>query len=213
MPKRLSQEQVDHYHEHGYVSPIPVLNQDEVARLRSELERHEAEAGHPMEFPEKSKAYLLYNWADEIVHHPAILDAVEDIIGPDILIYHQTIWIKEPGTPNYVLWHQDGKYFFLEPHLHITAWVALSEVSLESGCVHALPGSHTWGDYEHVDDTGDHTLFDVLDVRRHLGGRDFSIGDGYHIGKSTAHVNRHHRDTPPTNRFLHMRSCPLIDCR
>ena len=158
MLKRLSQDQVDHYREHGYVSPIPVLTNEEVARLRAELERHEAEQGHPLEFPEKSKSYLLYGWADEIVHHPNVLDAVEDVIGPDILVYHSTTWIKEPGTPNYVLWHQDGKYFFLKPHLHITAWVALSEVTVESGCVHVLPGSHTWGDFEHVDDTGEHNM-------------------------------------------------------
>jgi ectoine hydroxylase-related dioxygenase (phytanoyl-CoA dioxygenase family) len=54
-----------------------------------------------------------------------------------------------------VLWHQDGKYFFLEPHLHVTAWVALSDATLESGCVHVLPGSHKWGDFEHQDDTGE----------------------------------------------------------
>ncbi|MCY4189749.1 MAG: phytanoyl-CoA dioxygenase family protein, partial [Rhodospirillaceae bacterium] len=158
MPKRLSQEQVDHYHENGFVAPLKVLSSEEVTRLRAELERHEAEAGKPMDFPEKSKSYLLYRWADEIVHHPAVLDAVEDIIGSDILVYHQTIWIKEPGTPSYVLWHQDGKYFFLEPHLHITAWVALSDASAESGCIHVLPGSHKWGDFEHEDDTGDSNM-------------------------------------------------------
>ena len=158
MPKRLSQEQIDHYHENGFVAPIPVLSSEEVTRLRAELERHEAKAGRPMDFPEKSKSYLLYRWADEIVHHPAVLDAVEDIIGPDILVYHQTIWIKEPGTPNYVLWHQDGKYFFLEPHLHITAWVALSEATIDSGCIHVLPGSHKWGDFDHEDDTGDSNM-------------------------------------------------------
>jgi len=155
MPKRLSAAQVDHYREQGYVSPVPVFGADVAERLRSELERHEAAAGQPLDFPEKSKSYLLYNWADELVHHPAILDAVEDLIGPDILVYHSTTWIKEPNTPSYVLWHQDGKYFHLEPRLHVTAWVALSDVSIESGCVHVLPGSHQWGDFDHTDDTGE----------------------------------------------------------
>jgi len=155
MPKRLSEAQVRHYREQGYASPIPVLTADEVARLRTGLERYETAVGHPIAYPEKSKSYLLFDWADELVHHPAILDGVEDLIGPDILVYHSTTWIKEPGTPAYVLWHQDGKYFFLEPHLHVTAWIALSDAPVESGCIHALPGSHEWGDFEHEDDLGE----------------------------------------------------------
>jgi ectoine hydroxylase-related dioxygenase (phytanoyl-CoA dioxygenase family) len=152
--KRLSGEMVRHYQEFGYCSPIPVLTADEVARHRAGLERYEAEAGHPIDFPEKSKSYLLFDWADELVHHPAILDAVEDLIGPDILVYHSTTWVKEPHSPAYVRWHQDGAYFFLEPRLHVTAWVALSDSTLESGCVHVIPGSHASGDFEHDDDLG-----------------------------------------------------------
>jgi len=155
MPKRLTEDAVQFYREHGYFSPVPVLSADEVARYRAELENHEAALGHPLDFPEKSKSYLLYKWADALVHHPAVLDAVEDVIGPDILVYHSTTWIKEPGTPAYVRWHQDGKYFFLKPALHITAWVALSDATVESGCVHVLPGSHNWGDFDHRDDLGE----------------------------------------------------------
>jgi len=155
MPKRLTEDAVNLYHEQGYFAPVPVLSVDEVTRYRDQLERHEAALGHPLDFPEKSKSYLLYNWADDLVHHPAVLDAVEDVIGPDILVYHSTTWIKEPGTPAYVRWHQDGKYFFLEPALHITAWVALSDATVASGCVHVLPGSHTWGDFDHQDDPGE----------------------------------------------------------
>jgi non-haem Fe2+, alpha-ketoglutarate-dependent halogenase len=190
MPKRLSEAQVRHYHEQGYLSPIPVIGLEDVARLRTELERHEAEAGHPLDFPEKSKSYLLYKWADEIVHHPAVLDAVEDVIGPDILIYHLTTWIKEPGTPGYVLWHQDGKYFHLEPHLHVTAWVALSDVTVESGCVHVLPGSHKWGDFDHVDDTGEWNM-----IKRGQGIPDkFDDEVGVPMELKPGEMSLHHTD-------------------
>ncbi len=155
MPKVLSDADVAHYETNGFVAPVPVLTSDEVTRFRADLESFENSVGHPLDFPEKSKSYLLFDWADHLVHHPRILDAVEDLIGPDILVYHSTTWIKEPGTPAYVLWHQDGKYFNLRSHLHVTAWVALSDVSVESGCVHVLPGSHKWGDFDHVDDLGD----------------------------------------------------------
>ena len=70
--------------------------------MRADLEAWEAQQGHPLDYPEKSKSYLLYRWADTLVHHPKVLDAVEDLIGPDILVYHSTMWIKEPHTPAHV---------------------------------------------------------------------------------------------------------------
>ncbi len=154
MVKILSEAEVAGYHEQGFVSPVPVLDADEVAACRAGLEAYEASVGHPIEFPEKSKSYLLFDWADTLVHHPKVLDAVEDIIGPDILVYHSTTWIKEPKTPAFVHWHQDGAYFFLDPHEHVTAWVALSECPVEAGPIRVIPGSHRLGTFEHQDDPG-----------------------------------------------------------
>jgi ectoine hydroxylase-related dioxygenase (phytanoyl-CoA dioxygenase family) len=122
-----------------------------VTRYRSELQAWEQARGGPIDFPEKSKSYLLFDWADQLVHHPRILDAVEDVIGPDILVYHSTLFLKEAHTPAYVRWHQDSTYFYLDPHLHITAWVALSDATEQAGCMRALPGSHLWGSFEHDD--------------------------------------------------------------
>jgi hypothetical protein len=103
------------------------------ARAR-DLEYWERQQGHPLDYPEKSKSYLLYRWADTLVHHPKVLDAVEDIIGPDILVYHSTMWIKEARTPAYVRWHQDGAYFFLDPLEHVTGWGRATPVAR-----HGLP--------------------------------------------------------------------------
>ena len=126
--------------------------------LRADLEYWEGQQGHPLDYPEKSKSYLLYKWADTLVHHPRVLDAVEDVIGPDILVYHSTMWIKEPHTPAHVRWHQDGAYFFLHPHEHVTAWVALSEASEKAGCMRVVPGTHTLPMIEHDDKPGPHNM-------------------------------------------------------
>ncbi len=190
MPKRLTYKQIRDYHDHGFVSPVPVLSSDEVARLREGLERGEAVAGKKLSFPEISKSYLLFDWADALVHHPAVLDAVEDLIGPDILVYHSTTWIKESETPSYVLWHQDGKYFFLEPHLHVTAWVALSSSSVESGCVHVLRGSHKWGDFDHQDDIGEWNM-----IKRGQGIPDrFDDETGVPLELKAGEMSLHHTD-------------------
>jgi hypothetical protein len=154
IPKTLSQAQIDQYRRDGFVSPVPVLDADEVRALRADLESWETQQGHPLDFPEKSKSYLLYGWADALVHHPKVLDAVEDLIGPDILVYHSTMWSKEPHTPAYVRWHQDGAYFFLDPLEHVTAWVALSEASELAGCMRVLPGTHRLPMIAHDDKPG-----------------------------------------------------------
>ncbi len=151
MTRRLTPDQVAAYERDGFVFPVDVLSAAEVAACRNELQAWEAARGAPIDFPEKSKSYLLFDWADRLVHHPAVLDAVEDLIGPDILVYHSTLFLKEAHTPAYVRWHQDSTYFYLEPHLHVTAWVALSDASELAGCMRALPGSHRWGAFEHDD--------------------------------------------------------------
>ena len=80
-----------------------------------------------------------------------MLDAVEDLIGPDIRLFHLTVWPKDAGTGAYVSWHQDATYFALEPVCHVTAWVALTDASIEAGCMEVVPGSHKLGQLRHAD--------------------------------------------------------------
>lgn len=152
MPKRLSHAQLDSYRNEGFAFPVDVLSPEEVRRARDGLEAWEAQSGRPLAYPEKSAAYLLFDWADALAFHPAVLDAVEDLIGPDILVYHSTIFVKEANAPAFVHWHQDGAYFFLEPPEQVTAWIALSEASVRAGCMRIIPGSHRGDWLEHRDD-------------------------------------------------------------
>ena len=86
-----------------------------------------------------------------IVHAPAVLDAVEDLIGPNIRLFHLSVWPKDPGTGAYVSWHQDATYFGLDPICHVTAWVALTDAPIEAGCMEVVPGSHKLGQLRHAD--------------------------------------------------------------
>ena len=156
MGRVLSDAQIRRYEDDGFVFPVPALTADEARAARDEIEAFEAATGKTLDYPEKSKSYLLFDWADRLVRHPRLLDAVEDLIGPDILVYHSTMWIKDPMTPQYILWHQDGTYFYLDPPLHVTAWVALSDAPLEAGPMHVIPGSHKRGQFRHRDDPGEH---------------------------------------------------------
>ena len=153
MTKLLSQEQVNQYQDFGFVSPVDVLDQEEINRCLTEIEIFENETGKPIDFPHKSRCHQLFSWADYLIHHPKILDAVEDIIGPDILCYHATLWVKPPKSNSFVRWHQDGTYFFLDPAKHITAWVALTVADEEAGCMQVIPGSHKNDFIDHNDDS------------------------------------------------------------
>ncbi|MEL7157875.1 MAG: phytanoyl-CoA dioxygenase family protein [Actinomycetota bacterium] len=187
MPKRLTEEQVRCYHNEGYSTAVTVLTADEVAGFRAGIEAYEADVGHPLAFPQKSKPYLLFEWADAIVHHPAVLDAVEDVIGPDILIYHTTTWIKEAGQPAFVLWHQDATYFFLDPLEHVTAWVALSDATEEAGCMRVLPGSHRWGQLPHVDAPEEHNM-----IKRGMGVQGYDHEEGVPLPVMAGELSLHH---------------------
>ena len=190
MPKLLSEAQVQAYERDGFVFPVDVLSAAQVRAHRQELEAWERARGAAIDFPEKSKSYLLFNWADQLVHHPRILDAVEDLIGPDILVYHSTLFLKEAHTPAFVRWHQDSTYFYLQPHLHVTAWVALSEASVQAGCMQALPGSHRWGAFEHDDKPEPMNM-----IRRGQGisGR-FDQAQGQFMPVGAGQMSLHHTD-------------------
>jgi non-heme Fe2+,alpha-ketoglutarate-dependent halogenase len=77
-------------------------------------------------------------WFNSLIRYPRILDAIEDVIGPNILVWTSTFFIKEPHSPTYAAWHQDGGYFGLEPKESVCAWVALTDASREAGCMEQL---------------------------------------------------------------------------
>ena len=147
----LTPQQVEAYHRDGYVFPLQVLESQDAAYYRRCLETHEAQAGKPLQGNYRHKTHLLFTWADALVHHPAILDAVEDAIGPDILCWTTNFFIKEAASPGFVSWHQDSTYWGLDPDDVITAWVAFTDVTPENGYMQFIPGSHKTEQLPHVD--------------------------------------------------------------
>jgi len=140
--KVLTEKQVNDYRRNGFLFPIPVLTPSGAAEALHNLGRLETHAGAPLPKADKRYrvgTYTFLPWVDALVRHPRILDAVEDVIGPDILVFWATFFIKEPGSPTFAAWHQDATYFGLTPHEHLTAWVALSDASKEAGCMDVLP--------------------------------------------------------------------------
>jgi hypothetical protein len=174
MPKVLSEAQVEQYWRDGYVSPVRIMSEGEAAAIRARLEAFEATQGGSLRGTQRTKACLLLPFIYDLVRNETLLDAIEDLIGPDILMYQNGAWIKEPERGTYVSWHQDITYFGMDPPELVTAWVALSPASMESGCIQVLPGSQTLGmlpvDYTEVHPTnmlasGQRVVYDVDESR------------------------------------------------
>jgi non-heme Fe2+,alpha-ketoglutarate-dependent halogenase len=151
MPKKLTLEQIAGYERDGYVCPVEAFSTEQAREWRSQLESFERAEGQKMTRGHNFKPHLLFPWVDEIVHSPEVLDAVEDLIGPDIRLFHLTVWPKDAHSGAYVSWHQDATYFALDPICHVTAWVALTDAPIESGCMEVVPGSHKLGQLRHAE--------------------------------------------------------------
>ena len=142
MPKLLSEEAVRRFNERGYLAPVPVLDPDEVAALQARFAEFEAREGGTLKGGVRNKSHLFLRWVYDLVTHPRLLDAVEDLIGPNILLYHAQWFIKEPNTPQFVSFHQDSAYWSLSQAQGLSTWVALEPATIENGCMQVIPDTH-----------------------------------------------------------------------
>jgi hypothetical protein len=155
--KSLSEAAVQQYRDLGYHAPVPIMTRAEAGALRRRLEAFEA-SGDGMQGAVRHKPHLLFTWLNALIRHPRILDAVEDIIGPDILCWGTSFFIKEARNPGYVSWHQDSTYWGLSSPDVVTAWVALTPSNLENGAMAVIPASHTMEQVPHRDTFDRHNL-------------------------------------------------------
>ncbi len=158
MPKILQSQAIEQYQRDGYYFPLKVLDDNEVDVNRAQLDAFEKTQGQPLAGAQRNKSHLLFKWVDNLMRHGTILDAVEDLIGPDLLCWNTLFWIKEANSGSFVSWHQDLRYWGLDTADLVSVWLALSPASLESGCMRVLPGSHQGELLPHKDEYADGNL-------------------------------------------------------
>ena len=104
MPPMLSAADVARYARDGFLSPNSALSPAQAAECREKLEAFERAIGGPLTVDEtsrhRSRTHVLLTWVHALASHPAILDAVESLIGPNILVFTSTWFIKEPIPPS-----------------------------------------------------------------------------------------------------------------
>jgi non-heme Fe2+,alpha-ketoglutarate-dependent halogenase len=158
MGKKLSNDEINHFKEKGYVVPVDVFSPQQAAGYLDQLEAFEKSQNQQLSKGFNFKPHLLFKWVDDIARHPALLDAVEDLIGPNIRLFHLSVWPKKANDPAYIDWHQDATYFGLNPSTQITAWVALSDAPVAAGCMEVVPASQTLGQLHHCQNLSNNIL-------------------------------------------------------
>ena len=149
MAGSLTSEQQNSYRRDGFLFPVEGMSAAEAAQHCERLEVTESQHG-PMHY--RVKPYLVMTSAFEIATHPVLLDAVESVLGPDILLWDSSYIVKEPHSDDYVSWHQDLTYWGLHMKSDfdlVSAWVALTPATPGNGCMQFVRGSHTVGTFEH----------------------------------------------------------------
>jgi non-haem Fe2+, alpha-ketoglutarate-dependent halogenase len=147
---KLSKDAIARYQAEGYLAPIRALSTAEASSYRQRLETAES-SGRLPEGALRNKSHLLFPMLYDLIRHPGIVDAVEGVLGPDILCWSSSFFIKDPRNKSYVSWHQDLTYWGLDPADIVTAWVALSESTNENGAMRVMPGTHTTDIIPHSD--------------------------------------------------------------
>ena len=143
----------ERFNRDGFHFPLDVLSEDEALWCRAELEWLEErvvreELGHKNQL---NHGHVVFRFASDLIRNARILDAVEEILGPDILCWSSTFFTKEPRTPSYVSWHQDLRYWGLSGDAVVSVWIALGRVTEAHGCMRFVPASHRLELLEHRD--------------------------------------------------------------
>ena len=145
----LKSDALFNYHERGYCFPIRAFNHAETSEFRVHFDHYYAYHAEQLKSLPANKHVSIYahthtflNWVYRMIAHPNVLDAVESVLGPNLIVRDSGWFVKMPGDKKYVSWHQDATYWGLHPPKVTTAWIALSESNSENGCMRVVPGSH-----------------------------------------------------------------------
>ena len=158
MPRILSQQQIDQFWRDGCVFPIRVMSETDAAEIRSRLEDFENKAGGPLKGDLRHKSHLLFSWLGDLVRRKEIVDAIEDLYGPNLLCWTTNFFIKEARNPAFVSWHQDSTYWGLDKPDVVTAWIALTSSNHSNGAMSFIPATHTRDQIPHRDSFGKNNL-------------------------------------------------------
>ena len=142
MPRVLNDAQLKAYQQDGFVSPLDCISAEEANRYFRIIEEYEENHGEDVSKNIRVRAVLAFKWMIDLARHPQIAGALQDAIGPNVMLFLSGVWSKRPGTDTFVSWHQDGAYNPFDRNTGATAWIGLTDSTPEKGNIRCIPGSH-----------------------------------------------------------------------
>ncbi len=151
---------LEDYNNNGFHFPLPAMSENQANEYRKALEAIESQYASEDDLKKLAigHANSVLPFADEITRLPSVLEPVKAILGPNVLVWNASFFIKNAHTEDYISWHQDLTYWGLTDSHEVTAWVALSPSTVESGCVKFVPGSHKHSIVDHKDTYSENNL-------------------------------------------------------
>ena len=137
----LTRDEVNFFVENGYLGPYAAMPPQEMASIRREIEDLVLTTDGPNPRSRMQSRHMDQAVIYDLATHPAIIDRIAGLLGPDLIVWATNLWMKEPGGAQ-IPWHQDINFWPLEPPVNASAWIAIDEVTVENACVQIIPGSH-----------------------------------------------------------------------
>jgi non-haem Fe2+, alpha-ketoglutarate-dependent halogenase len=170
MPTVLSRQQIESFNRNGFISPVRIFDEAEMAGHRRYfddlLNRVMVAGGDSYSI---STAHLKYGAVYDLLTHSRIVSVVRDLLGENIIGWGSHYFCKMPGDGKRVSWHQDASYWPLTPSKAVTLWLAIDDADMENACVRFLPGSHLYGHLTwHLSETDESNVLNqtVTEVER-----------------------------------------------
>ncbi|MEX0775462.1 MAG: phytanoyl-CoA dioxygenase family protein [Phycisphaeraceae bacterium] len=141
MSYQLSATELARFRKEGYLGPYQALSQQEMADLRRHIEEDVLTKDGPNPRSRNQSRHMDCPRIADLACHPAIIQRMAGLYGPDLIMWATNFFNKEPGGCE-IPWHQDLSYWPLEPLINISAWIAIDRVTIENSAVQIIPGSH-----------------------------------------------------------------------
>ena len=156
--RRLTADEKRQFSELGYVSRMPLFDASAVTRLQHRFHELVRLLLPDVDISGVNNWHKANRWVYDLCHTPAILDYVEDLLGPNFFHWAASFFCKHPGDSTEVPWHQDAQYWPLHPHKSVTVWLAFFDADEANGAMCVVPGSHRQGELAHQVVEGEHYM-------------------------------------------------------
>jgi len=184
----LTKDQINDYRTNGFIYPVPVIPSIKADYYAKKLLSFQNQHPEHLSGIKARKLHLILTWMADLISEKIILDAVEDLLGPNIMCWSSTLFIKDAENPAFVSWHQDGNYWGLSNDELTTAWLALTPSTVLNGCMKMLPGSHKWSKIDHEQTTDRDNLLSKGQVIK----KEITDSDSVNLCINSGEISLHH---------------------